>query len=62
MTKYAFYVTTSQSGGKWKGYTQIDVVTDIWTNIIGHTYTPTGIETTYIIGLGFSPRRIQSEF
>ena len=62
MTKYAFYVTTSQSVGKWKFYTPIDVESDIQANDIGHTYVPTGIDTTYIIELRFSPRIIQSDF
>ena len=62
MMKYKFYVTTSQSGGEGKGDTYTDIGTDIHTHIIGQTERPTGIETTHLIGLGFSRRRIQSEF
>ena len=62
MMMYAFYVTTSQSGGEGQGDTQIDVGTDRQMKLIGQTGRPTGIETTHPIGLVFSRRRIQSEF
>ena len=62
MMKYNFYVTTSQSGGEDRGDTQADVGTDRQTNIIGKTVRTIGIETTHIIRLGFSQRRIQSGF
>ena len=58
--KYAFYITTSQSGGEGKGNTQTDVSIDRQKNLIVQTRTPTGIETTHPIGLVFSWRRTQS--
>ena len=60
--KYVFYVTTYQSGGEGQGNTHTDVGTDIQMNFIGHTYRPAVIEITYIIGMGFSRRIVQSEF
>ena len=62
MMKFAFYATTSQSGSEGKGDTQTHVGTDRQTNLIGQTWRHTGIETTHLIGLGFSLRRIQLEF
>ena len=35
MMNYAFYVTTSQSGGEEQGNTQTDVGTDRYMNLIG---------------------------
>ena len=37
MMKYAFYVTTSQSGGEVQGNTQTGVGTDRKMNLIGQT-------------------------
>ena len=54
MMKYAFYVTISQIGCEEKGDTQKDIRIDKQKNHIGHTVIPTGIETTHLIGLGFS--------
>ena len=62
MMKYAFYITTSQLGGEGQGNTQAAVGTYKQTNLIGHTDRPTEIETTHLIGLGFSGRRIQLKF
>ena len=62
MMMYDFYVTTYQSGGGGKGGTQTDAKTDKHMNLIGHTIIPTGIDTTHLIVLVFSRRRIQSEF
>ena len=53
MMMYAFYVTTSQSGGEGQGDTQAEVGTDRKTNLIGQTGRTMGIETTHLIGLGF---------
>ena len=44
------------------GSTHTYIGTNIQKNLIGQTVRPTGIETTHLIGLGFSCRRIQSEF
>ena len=62
MMRYAFYVTNSQNGGEGQGDTQTDDRTYRQKNIIGKTDRPAGIETTHLIGLGFSRRRIKSEF
>ena len=62
MMKYAFYVTTSKSGGEGQGDTQTEVGADINTNLIGETGRPMVIDTTHPIGLGFSQIIIQSEF
>ena len=59
---YAFYVNTYQSGGEVQGNTQTEVSTYRLTDLIGQTCIPTWIDTTHKIGLGFSPRRIQSDF
>ena len=62
LMKYVFYVTTSQRGGEGQGDTHTYVSTDRHTNLIGKTGRPTEIDTTHQIELGFSWRRIQSEF
>ena len=62
MTKYTFYVTTSQSGGEGQGNTHTDAGTDVQTKLIRHTERPTETETTYPIGLIFIRIRIQLEF
>ena len=60
--EYTFYVATSQRGGEGQGGIYTDVGTDRQTNLIGQAGRPTGIDTTHLIGLGFSWRKIQSEF
>ena len=61
MTKYAFYVTTSQIRGEWRGNTYTVVEIYRQTNPIRKTRVPTGIDTAHIIVLGFIKRRIQLE-
>ena len=56
------YVTTSQSRVEGQGNTYTDVGTYIQTDIIGQTGRPTVIETTHLIGMVFSQRKIQTEF
>ena len=60
--KYAFNLTTSQSGGGGKGDAHIDTGKDRYENLKGHIGRLTVIDTTHLIGLRFSPRRIESEF
>ena len=62
MMKYIFYVVTSQNGGEGQGNTQEYLGKDRHMNLIGHIGRPMVIETIHLIGLGFSLRRIQSEF
>ena len=42
--------------------THTDIGTERYINFIGQIGRPTGIETTNLIGLGFSQIRLQSEF
>ena len=60
--KYAFYITTSQSGGEGIVNTKTDVRTYIKMDLIRQAYRSMGIETTHPIGLGFIWRTIQSDF
>ena len=61
MMNYAFYFTASQSVGEGQGNTHTEVMIDRQTNIMGQIGRPTGIESTYIIGLVFSWIIIQSD-
>ena len=49
MMKYAFYVTTSQSGVEGRDDTHIETGIDIQTKLTGQTGRPTGIDTTNLI-------------
>ena len=60
MMNYVFYVTTPQGGGEGQVDTQTKVGTYKQTNLIVQKGRPMGIDTTHLIGLGFSQRRIQS--